>query len=302
MSAHDTHDITARFPTASHGTENTYSLTGPARRADRTLIALMAVAAVVLTVGLAAVFALGSRSEPAGATEQLAPAPPPTAPESPTVSPVADDQVAELTQEPALQPEAQPPAPAVEPQPEPQPEPTLDPDPEPEPDPEPTPEPEPGNPDPDLPHVNPCIEAAEDGGRQFATVDDIVLATGQLGGISHITSCSPAPLPLLISSVPEVSLGFESIDLDPAGADLVFTVDDEAWSSGVFEFVITVDEDCCSHDIRVRAIKPFDLGSVVVDGPIVFDAPEAVEVEEAIVDFIDLYGFHPGEYVSPTDS
>lgn len=273
-----------------------------ARRADRTLLAIVGVATVSLIVGAIAMFGPEATTQ-AGSAASTTPAPV-GAPLAPVVDGIDDDMV-DTDQPDADRPDIDEPdiaeaeLPAAEPEPQPEPKPPVVEAPPAE---EPT---DAGDPDPDVPEVNPCMEAAGEG-QQFFVPDSIVLEDGVLGGSFRIGSCTPDPLALGLSTVPGVLLSQSDFDLGPAGVDVHFIVVPEFFEGQEIEFKVKVYEvDCCADSIDIAAEKTWGLGELAPYDPGIFtmltdtEGLDPNDADAVTEQFIVEYGWHPGYLDAP---
>lgn len=272
----------------------------PARRFDRTLLTVVAVAVVTLIVGSIVMFG-PNRTTDAEAPVQPA-APTPVAPEAAVPTP---DQVPAADGTPAvIDMSVDEPAGDVEDVEDPEvladPEPPAEPVAE-----EPADQPDPGDPDPAEPEVNPCMTAA-DLGEQFFAPTEVMLEAGELGGSFRIGSCTAAPLAIELITVPGVLLSHSEFDLEPGGNDIYFMIVPEFFDDADIEFKIKVYEvDCCASYVTVTAEKAWGLGELMPFDPGIYsmltdtngiDPDDADAVTEQ---FIVEYGWHPGFLDAP---
>jgi hypothetical protein len=248
-SVHHTQEI-PHVPTAG-------AIVGSARRADRTLFAVVGLATAALLVGAFAVLGAVGSTDASPVVPEVPPVADglaPTDPEHAALVPVDDEPgPAEQTaaeQQPVAEPAAEPEAPDVAPVAVPEPEPEADPEPEAE---EPA---DAGDPPAGEPEVNPCVLAA-DAGQRFFAQDELILANGVLGGSIHLTACDFIPVELEFKTVPGVLLSTSDLELQPSGGDLFFLIDATAFDDEI-EFKIKITEvDCCAHYVDVSMAKTF---------------------------------------------
>jgi hypothetical protein len=282
------------------------SMVDSARRADRTLLAIVGVATVSLIVGAIAMFGPDSTSE-AGSVASTTPAPvtapaDPVAPAVPVVGDATDDVIDVVDADQPEIVETDVPA-APEPDPEPEP-PVVETPPADEPADADVPA-DAGDPDPDVPEVNPCMEAADEG-QQFFVPDSIVLEDGDLGGSFRIGSCTPDPLALELTTVPGVLLSHSDFDLGPAGVDVHFIIVPEFFEDQDIEFKVKVYEvGCCADYIDIAAEKTWGLGELAPYDPGIFtmltdtEGLDPNDADAVTEQFIVEYGWHPGYLDAP---
>lgn len=273
-----------------------------ARRADRTLFAIVGVATVSLIAGAIAMFGPDGTTE-AGSVASTTPAPitasaePVAAAAAVVVDIVGDDGGDEV--DPDQPGVVTVDVPVAEPEPRPEPEPPVGATP-------PTEEPaDPGDPDPDVPDVNPCVESADDG-QQFFVPDSIILEGGALGGGFRIGSCTPDPLPIELSTVPGVLLSHSDFDLGPAGVDVHFIIVPEFFEEQDIEFKVKVYEvDCCAGYLDIAAEQTWGLGELTAFDPGIFtmltdtEGLDPNDADAVTQRFIDEHGWHPGHLDAP---
>lgn len=261
-----------------------------ARRADRTLLAVVGVAAVSLIVGAIAMFGPDSTTE-ARSAATTSPIVAPTAP-TPDDSNVVDGGQSDVV--PFAEPDPEPPV--VEDPPAEQPDDVVGGD-------EPA---DVGDPDSDHHHdPDPCVEGADEG-RQFFVPDTVTLDDGVLGGSFRIGSCSPDPLAIELSTVPGVLLSRSDFDLGAAGTDVHFIIVPEFFEDQDIEFEVKVYEvDCCADYIGVAAEKTWGLGELAPFDPGIFtmltdtEGLDPNDADAVTQRFIDEYGWHPGYLDAP---